>query len=72
MQVDTKGMSVAEVVKCRADNESLFIKSIESKYANTTYSVKREQEIIRWLQGKLNVPSIHDFGEEHNSEFLCK
>jgi len=70
MHVDTEGMSAAEVVKCRADNEDLFIKSIDSKYANTTYSVKREQEIMRWLQGKLNVPSILDFGEERSREYM--
>jgi len=70
MRVDTEGMSAAEVVKCRADNKGLFIKSIESKYANTTYSVIREQKITRWLQGKLSVPSILDFGEEQGREFM--
>jgi len=70
MHVDTDGMSAAEVMKCNIDNENLFIKSIESKYANTTYSVKREQEITRWLQDKLNVPSILDFGEEQGREFM--
>jgi len=70
VHVGTEGMSAAEVVKCRAGTESLFIKSIDSKYANTTYSVKREQEVTRWLKAKLNVPRILDFGEERGREFM--
>ena len=68
--VDTKGMSAAEVIMCRAGNEPLFIKSIDCKYANTTYSVKREHEIMQWLLGKLNVPKIFDFGKEYNREYM--
>jgi len=68
--LDEEGMSAAEVIKCHSDNEGLFIKSIDVKYANTTYSVKREQEIMQWLQGKLKVPRIFDFGSECNREYM--
>jgi aminoglycoside phosphotransferase len=63
-------MSAAEVAACRADNKHVFIKSIDVKYAHTTYSVKREQQVVRWLRGRLNVPEIYDFGVEQNREYM--
>jgi len=68
--VDTEGMSAADVLRCRADNEILYIKSIDTKYSETTFSVKREKDVMQWLNGKLNVPKIYDFGIENNREFM--
>ena len=70
VHADEEGMSVAEVLKCKKENEIFYIKSVDCKYANTTYSVKREKEVMQWLGDKLNVPKVIDFGVEDNREFL--
>lgn len=49
------GMSPAEVYKCRIEGETYYFKTISDLYSETTYSVKKEAEVMRWLAGKLNV-----------------
>lgn len=67
---DTDGMSPAEVVKGQSDNRTVYIKSIDIRFADTTYSVKREAEMMKWLHGKLRVPEVMDYGQAEDKEYL--
>lgn len=66
----TEGMSPADVYRCKLGTKTVYLKTIHNKYANTTYSVKREAEIMKWCSGKLNVPSVIEYGEVNGNEFL--
>jgi aminoglycoside phosphotransferase len=67
---NSSGWSPAEVVKLSVDNDCFYLKSIDVKYSATTYSVKREKDVMQWLKGKLIIPKVIDFGCEDNREFL--
>lgn len=64
------GMSPANVYQCELDSRNVYLKTIHKRYSGTTYSVKREADIMKWLWGKLNVPSVIEFGEINDEEFL--
>lgn len=64
------GMSPAAVYQCKLDSQSVFLKTIHKKFANTTYSVKREAEVMNWCSGKLNVPAVIEYGERNELEYL--
>ena len=66
----SNGMSAAEVLQCKAANDHLFLKSIDAIYANTTFSVNRERQVMQWLDGKLNVPKVVDYAARDNREYL--
>lgn len=66
----SNGMSPAEVIRCKLKNGCVYIKSSEEKYSKTTFSVKRETDVMQWLSGKLIVPRVIDFGFENNREFV--
>jgi len=61
------GMSPAQVKKLDSGH---YHKSIGEKYANTTFSVLREGEVMWWLDGKLNVPQVIELGRKCCGEFL--
>lgn len=67
---DAEGMSPANVYKCEIDGECCYLKTIDKAFAGTTYSVKREAEIMQWLSGKVNVPQLLECGEKDNDEYL--
>lgn len=64
------GMSPAEVLKGKLYDDTIYLKSIDDQYTNTTYSVKREAQAIQWLKNQLLVPQIIDYGCEKNKEYL--
>ena len=66
----TDGMSPANVYQCKLDSKNVYLKTIHKKYSGTTYSVRREADIMKWLMGKLNVPKAIEFGEVNDEEFL--
>lgn len=67
---DAVGMSAAEVYKCAIEEHIVYLKKIDEKYAQTTYSVKRETEVMLWLADKLNVPKVIEYGQKENAEYL--
>ena len=67
---DSNGWSPAEVVKLTTHSDCFYLKSVDVKYAATTYSVRRETEVMQWLSNKLTVPMVIDYGFEDNREFL--
>lgn len=48
----------------------MYLKSVDVRYANTTYSVKREATVMKWLSGRLSVPEVIDCGVEEEKEYL--
>lgn len=66
----TDGMSPANVYQCELDSKNVYLKTIHKKYSSTTYSVRREADIMKWLLGKLNVPNVIESGEVNDEEFL--
>lgn len=67
---DAIGMSAAEVYKCQIEDQIVYLKRIDMIYSQTTYSVKREAEVMQWLDGKLKVPKVIEYGQKENSEYL--
>ena len=67
---DEIGLSPTKVFKLVKGNDSLFLKVGHKKFKNTTYEVKREKEMILWLQGKLDVPKIIHFEESDEYDFM--
>lgn len=66
----TEGMSPATVYKCEIDGTCCYLKTINKAFAGTTYSVKREAEVMQWLADKLHVPQLLESGETDYSEYL--
>ena len=58
----TEGMSPAEVYKCRLGDQTCYLKTIDSIFSPTTYSVAREAQVMNWLKGKLHVPKVLESG----------
>jgi len=68
---DSNGWSPARVTKITTESDCFYLKSVDAKkYASTTYSVKRETDVMQWLDGKLIVPKVIDFGLEKKREYL--
>lgn len=66
----TDGMSPANVYKCTIGEDVYYLKTIDKKFSQTTYSVKREAEMMKWLQGKLKCPCVLEYGEQDTIEYL--
>ncbi|MCL2401225.1 MAG: aminoglycoside 3'-phosphotransferase [Oscillospiraceae bacterium] len=66
-QVNTGGMSGAEVARCETPDGYFYLKSIDT---NTAFGLKQEKDVMLWLSGRLNVPEVIDFGCENGREFL--
>ena len=64
---DAVGMSAAEVYKCQIEYQAVYLKMINEIYSRTTYSVKREAEVMQWLEGKLNAPKVIEYGLKDNA-----
>lgn len=67
---DSEGLSPAEVTRAVWNGQTVFVKSIGEAFSDTTYSVRREAEMMRWLNGKLSVPAVLDTGCENGREYL--
>lgn len=67
---DAVGMSAAEVYKCQIEDQVVYLKRINEIYSQTTYSVKREAEVMQWLEGILNVPKVIEYGQKESTEYL--
>jgi len=68
--IETDGLSPATVQKLTNDKRTVYLKSIEAIYDHTTYSVKREMEVIKWLNGKLSVPDVMNFYDDGQASYL--
>lgn len=66
----TDGMSPADVFRCQIDGTHYYLKKISTAFSQTTYSVKREAEIMQWLSDKLNVPKVVESGQIGDHEYL--
>ena len=66
----SEGMSPAEVYKCQLKNTACYLKKIDDIFSATTYSVKREAEMMMWLSGRLKVPDVIEYGTLGHSEYL--
>ena len=66
----SEGMSPAEVYKCQLKNTVCYLKKIDDIFSKTTYSVKREAEMMMWLSDKLKVPDVIEYGVREHSEYL--
>lgn len=64
------GMSPANVYQCELDSRNVYLKIIHKRYSSTTYSVRREANIMKWLSVKLNVPNVIEPGEVNDEEFF--
>lgn len=64
------GLSPAAVCACRLDGQPAVLKSIGEEFAGTTYSVRREAAVMRWLDGRLSVPRVLDDGVCAGREYL--
>ena len=64
------GMSPAEVYQCQLDNKICYLKKIDAIFAQTTYSVKREAEMMLWLSNQLTVPAVIEYGTRAQAEYL--
>lgn len=64
---DTEGMSPAEVYKIESSNKIIYLKRSKTVFSNTTYDVKREMNVIKWISGKISTPQIIHY--EENREF---
>lgn len=64
------GMSPAEVYKCQLKNTVCYLKKIDDMFSETTYSVKREAEMMMWLSNKLKVPDVIEYGTQGHSEYV--
>ena len=67
---DAVGMSAEEVYKCQIEDQVVYLKRINEIYSRTTYSVKREAEVMQWLEGILNVPKVIEYGQKESTEYL--
>jgi len=59
------GCTTAKVYHCQKDGESLFLKIEE-----TNEEIRREQGIIKWLEGKLPIPEIKSYVEQDGISYL--
>ncbi|KQV87808.1 aminoglycoside phosphotransferase [Massilia sp. Root351] len=55
---DKIGESPCQVHSFKRGNDQFFLKASPAVFAPTTYSVRREAAIMRWLSGRLNVPEV--------------
>lgn len=69
-KLESGGLSPAEVASAVLDGARVYLKSIDFRFKDTTYSVKREAEMTRWLKGKLPTPELIDCGTESGREYM--
>lgn len=66
----TEGLSPAEVYKCQFGGSFCYLKKIDNKFSETTYGVKREAEMMKWLSGRLKVPEVLEYGIREQEEYF--
>ena len=70
LEKDTLGESPATVYKVISPQDTLFLKYSRTIYEPTTYCVGRETEMIKWLNGKMNVPKIVFYEKYRGNHFM--
>lgn len=66
----TEGLSPAEVCKCQLGGNVCYLKKIGNKFSETTYGVKREAEMMKWLSGQVKVPAVLEYGIWGQEEYI--
>lgn len=69
-RLESGGLSPAEVIAAELGGAHVYLKSIDLRFSNTTYSVRREVGMTRWLKGKLPVPEVIDAGCADGREYM--
>lgn len=67
---DTIGESPCHVYSFRRRGERFFLKTSPAAYAATTYSVRREAQLLDWLTGRLSVPEVVAVDESEGEQFM--
>ncbi len=69
---DCIGESPADVfiLDNRKTSEKLFLKISSKDFSFTTYSVEREMLVLKWLADKTDVPTVVDYFENEDYQFL--
>jgi kanamycin kinase len=67
---DKIGESPCAVREFQHGGERFFLKSSPTAYANTTYSVRREAQVLDWLSGRLHVPEVVATAERDGEAFM--
>ncbi|WP_077920549.1 APH(3') family aminoglycoside O-phosphotransferase [Spirosoma sp. 209] len=66
----TVGESPCPVYRFKRGNDSFFLKMCSRVYSPTTFSVRREADVLGWLSGQLNVPEVVGVAESSEGEFM--
>lgn len=67
---DEIGESPCEVHSFERGKELYFLKTSPTIYAETTYSVLREADVLQWLSGKVNVPEVVMTAQDAQQEYM--
>lgn len=67
---DKNGMSPAKVFKLTNQESVRYLKISHIDLKGTTYDVQREKNVLQWIQGQLEVPSIIYYEEYQEYRFL--
>ncbi|MCH1996233.1 phosphotransferase, partial [Achromobacter xylosoxidans] len=67
---DQVGESPSRVYHFIRGNDVFFLKASAAVYAPTTYSVRREAQVLQWLAGHLNVPEVVRVADNADGEFM--
>ena len=67
---DEIGESPAKVYKLVGSDETLYLKYSQKKLKMTTYCVHREMEVMKWLNGKINVPKIVFYENYQENDYM--
>lgn len=67
---DQVGESPSRVYHFTRGNDVFFLKASAAVYAPTTYSVRREAQVLQWLAGHLNVPEVVRVADNADGEFM--
>lgn len=68
--LDEIGESPCTVHRVTKGGNVFFIKTSPAVYATTTYSVRREAAVLRWLDGKLSVPEVILTATTKDAEYM--
>lgn len=67
---NTVGESPCPVYRFKRGNDIFFLKMCSRLYTPTTFSVRREADVLAWLSGQLNVPEVVRVAESSEGEFM--
>lgn len=66
---DRVGESPVRVYEVRKGNDRFFLKFSHRRFSSTTYSVRREARVLKWLSGKVSAPDLLLY--EENPTWEC-